>query len=215
MALTTDMEDALEADAITLVTLVKVELRSGETVNWIDGSGVVVFGGETYAGTDDVFGVLGGVESLTDGIAAEAPRWRFTFTPPDMAGVLAFCDPENQGSLVYVWEGVINKTTGLLVPDPDPVFDGFIDVPVFSPKSRAVVADCASVWELLFDDDEGANLSDAFHQSVWAGELGFAYMTGVQRQLPWGIDAPRPGVVSDLNQVDTKAILQGYVDNLL
>lgn len=213
MALTTDMEDALEAAAITHVTLVKVELRSGPTITWMDGSGFVVFGGDTYVGTDEVFGALSTVESLTDGIDAEAPRWRFTFSPPDMAGVLAFVDPENQGSPVYVWEGLIDKTTGLIVPDPDPAFDGFIDVPVFNPRSRGVVVDCACVWELLFDDDEGANLSDSFHQSVRAGELGFEFMSAVQRQLPWGIDAPRPGVVSDVTQADTRSILQGYLDN--
>lgn len=213
MPITEDMEDALGAASLLHVTLVKVELRTGQTITWLDGSGFVVFGGETYAGTDETFGVLGGVENLTDGIDAEAPRWRFTFSAPDIAGVLTFVDPENQGSPVFVWEGLIDPVTGLIVPDPDPVFDGFIDVPVFNPRTRAGVVDCACVWELLFDDDEGANLSDAFHQSVRPGELGFAYMTAIQRQLPWGIDAPRPGVVSDVNQADTRGVLQGYLGN--
>ena len=57
--------------------------------------------------------------------------------------------------------------------------------------------EAVSVWERLFDDGEGVRLTNAYHQSAWPGELGFEFVTAVQRQLPWGADTPRPSVIAD------------------
>ena len=34
--------------------------------------------------------------------------------------------------------------------------------------------------------EEGRRLSDAFHQLVWPGEMGLAFVTDVETTVPWG-----------------------------
>ena len=50
--------------------------------------------------------------------------------------------------------------------------------------------------ERFFDDDEGARLADGFHRSVWPGEEGLAFVTGVEKTVYWGMDAPPSAVVA-------------------
>ena len=84
------------------------------------------------------------------------------------------------------------------MPDPDVLFVGEVDVPELAvgEGTRAVSLRCVSVFEKLFEVEEGARLNDAFHQSIWPGEKGFEYVTDVERHLPWGQDAPRPAAVT-------------------
>jgi hypothetical protein len=78
------------------------------------------------------------------------------------------------------------------------LFMGEVDVPVLDVDKgiRTVTLECVSAWERFFEDDEGVRLTDNWHQSIWPGETGLAYVIEVTRQLPWGQDAPVPAVVT-------------------
>lgn len=176
-------------------TAVRLTLPS-VTLALLDGSGVVTFAGSTFVGEDPTYGVLADVEEISDGGEDEAPRARIRLNPKNLTALTALAASSNQGAKVEIWEGLIDLTTGLPVPDPDLAFEGFYDQPTWQPKTMDLVIDCGSVFELFFENDEGVRLTDSFHQSIWPGELGFQYVTETSRQLPWGsADVPRPVAV--------------------
>lgn len=164
------------------------------TLALLDGSAVVTFAGSTFVGEDPTYGVLASVEDFADGGEDEAPRLRFVLNPKSLAALTTLAAASNQGSKVEAWEGLIDLVTGLPVADPLMIFEGFYDQPNWAPLAMELSIDCGSVFELFFDNEEGARLTDSFHQSIWPGELGFQYVFETeQRELPWGsADKPRP-----------------------
>jgi hypothetical protein len=99
--------------------------------------------------------------------------------PPSSTAAATLCDPLYQGSSINVWLAGINPATGLLVPDPYLLFAGQVDQPTLNVDKGALSVDfeCVSQFDLLLEDDEGSRLSDAFQQSIWPGETGFANQT--------------------------------------
>lgn len=196
MTLSTAMTDALSAPAVRLFVAVKVELPGAVTLRLLDGPGFLTIGGETYTGRDATYGALAALEALDDGVDAEAPSLRLTIDPPSKEAAATLADPGVQGAAVTVWEGVFDPVTGAAVADPDMIFLGEVDTPTlqFPNRQRRVVYDVASAWERFFEDDEGARLSDAFHQSIYPGEKGMQFVTGVEKQVYWGSNAPRDAV---------------------
>ena len=79
-----------------------------------------------------------------------------------------------------------------MVPDPYLLFLGAFDQPELRVDRGVLEIDieCSSAFDLLLEDDEGARLSDAFHQSIWPGELGMLNMTGIENDIYWGMATP-------------------------
>ena len=102
-----------------------------------------------------------------------------------------------QGAAVRIWVGAIDPATGAVVPDPDSLGEYTVDVPILisSEKNRRVSLQLVSALERAFDTDRGNTLSSAFHQSVWSGELGLQYVTGVAQRIYWGQRMPARGPV--------------------
>lgn len=186
-ALSAGLEAALATDNPIVFGAVRIALP-GATLRLLDGSGVVVFGGETYVGEDATFGVLGSISALTDGTGDEAPAFDITIIPPDDTAAGTLAGATMQGSGVQLWLGAVDRATGSPLGDPYLVFAGEIDVPVISAgaQGRTVEYQVVSVMERLFDEDEGAKLSDAFHQSIWPGETAFFDVTGIEQTIYWG-----------------------------
>jgi hypothetical protein len=184
--------------SILVFVAVEIELASGY-LRLIDGSGQVTFGGNTFVGLDSTYGVLAGLEAITDGFGGTAPSLNITINPPtaDAANVLA--GEDMQGRTVNIWLGVLPWPGAVNTAPPVLVFSGQVDQGVLAVGlgSRSIALNCVSIWELLFDDAQGVRLSNAYHQAAWPGELGFQFVTAVTRQLPWGADTPRPQVVAD------------------
>lgn len=198
-ALTVQLDAALSAPAALVFHALEIQLP-GHNVRLLDGAGVATFSSMTFSGSDATYGTLAAIDTLSDGIEEQAPRLRITLLPPTTTAAADLASMDVQGSLVRLWFGAINPVTGLVVPDPDLWFAGALDVPTLSisEAGRTLEYEVASVWDRFFRHDEGARLNDAFHQSVWPGELGFEFVNEVQRQLPWGADTPRPGFVRDV-----------------
>lgn len=197
--LTPAMDTALAARSVLMFCAVEIVLPSYD-LRLLSGPGQVTFGGRTFVGRDDTYGVLGGIEEIADSEDGEAPEINLTILPPTMTAAAVLASASAQFSAVTVWVGAMDLITGAVVPDPMVVFAGEVDVPTLSgdESARALQYSVTSVFELLFEVDEGANLNNAFHQSVWPGELGFEYVTEVQRQLPWGAETARPAAVRDV-----------------
>ena len=189
----TAMETALQGSVVTLFYAYRFTLPGGVS-RLLDGAGRVEFDGAEWTGLDATFGALASVDVSSDGIATAAPELRLSVLPPNLAAAAILCDPANQGARVEMFEGLVDKATGAVIGEPDLKFDGEIDVPTLrvGKAMMSVEIVCVSVWERLFEQEEGARLSDAFHQAAHPGELGFALITSVKTPPIWGADSPRP-----------------------
>lgn len=197
--LSTATAAAFAARSVLMFCAVEIDLPGG-ALRLLDGPGQVTFGGRTFVAKDPVYGTLGGVEEVTDGVEVEAPEITVTILPPTMTAAASLASPAAQFAPVTIWVGALDKVTGDVIADPYLLFLGEVDVPTLigDAESRQLQYSVTSVFELLFETDEGSNLNNSFHQSVWPGELGFEYVSEVQRQLPWGAETARPAAVRDV-----------------
>jgi len=182
------MQAALRSPFVRLFGALEIVFPT-YTLRLIDGP--VAFKTEPWSefvARDPVFGVLGGVDSITDGTGDEAPALSLTLLPASDTAAGKLVGAAMQGSRTRCWLGVVEQATGVVVPDPMLVFDGKLDVATLSwgEKKRTVDYDIVSVFERFFDLEEGIRLSDSWHQSVWPGEFGCAFITGVAETVPWG-----------------------------
>lgn len=194
--LTPQMSAALRAGKSPLAPLVEVALP-GYTMRHLVGSGEVMFDVNKFVGMDPIFGVLVAAGNLKDGIADEAPDWALTFAPPSEASVDELTAATAQGGEVSGWLGVIDRLTGLLLPDPIQLFAGELDVARVRVGKGTLTAEwrCTSALEAFHDQEVGARLSDSWHRAVWPDETGLANMTGIERTSFWGVSSPPSQVV--------------------
>lgn len=196
-SLTPALESALKSDAPTVFGAVSISLPSGQ-INLLDGAGVLSFGGKTYVGQDDTYGTISDVENLTDGTGDSAPALGLTLLPAGDAAAAALAAPTMQGSPVAIYLGAINPVTGAVVPDPQLIFLGELDVPslVSGEQGRRLDYEIVSVFERLFEDDESARLSAGFHRSIFPNEAGLDGVTGVAETVYWGVAGQNPTGIS-------------------
>jgi hypothetical protein len=195
--LTPQLDANLRGPAPLVFGAISIDLP-GASVNLLDGAGVLAFGGRTFVGKDDTYGAISDVENLTDGTGDSAPAFSMTLIPSGDAAAAALSGPEMQGAPVYVWMGAVDKVTGIPIPDPHLVFIGELDVPILKSDEQGRLLDyeVVSVFERLFEDDESARLSDGFHQSIFPGELGYMFVTGVAQTIYWGVAGTNSTVTS-------------------
>lgn len=186
---------ALADEVILLAGLMELVLPGG-TVRISEG-GMVVWGSDTYDAEDDVFGSIGSVEAVSEGLSDEAPGGRLTLIPPDLAEAADLFQPEAQGSPLRFWLAEVDPATGEVDGDPELLFDGLVDTLKVrhARNAREVEIEFMSAAERLFAVREGNVLSPRFHQSIWAGELGLDYATGATLAVPWGTTGPPRGTV--------------------
>src|SRR3546814_7291421 len=122
------METALAAETPLVVGLLKIELPDA-TIRLRDGSGQLVFDGETYTGRDPVFGSLAAVEAIEDGVGDEAPALNFTLLPASDAASAELASPDMQGSVVSLWLAAVDRATGAVIPEPLLLFTGELAQP--------------------------------------------------------------------------------------
>ena len=197
MPMSADMVTALDAPVIVRFFACEIVLPD-YTLRLLDGASQVTFDGRTFVGEDPTYGTLGQVQAITEGLGTEAPRMRMPLYPPTLAACARLNQMDVQGSPVTAWWGVCDPVSGVVLPDPEVMFVGEIDLPKYlrGKGKRAVELDCCSAWEFLFVQDEGQRLNDAHQQTIDPTDRGLEYVSEVERQLPWGADAPRSPMVS-------------------
>jgi hypothetical protein len=169
---------------------VQVELPAA-TLRLIDGAGFVSFtvdgATQTFNGRDPVYGVLSASDAIQEGFGDNAPAFAFTIQPATDGATAALSDLGIQGSRVRVWSGARNPVTNAVI-GVSLRFDGFLDFATIEGDINEISIDfqCITWAELFFLTQEGISLSNGFHQSLYPGETGLAYMTGIQRTVIWG-----------------------------
>ncbi|WP_297803391.1 hypothetical protein [uncultured Brevundimonas sp.] len=198
MALNSSFEAALIGAAPLVCLLLEIVLPD-HTIRVTDGAAQIVFNSKTYQPEDSVYGVLDQIEGVGESLGTEAPRLQFTFLPASLPALADLTDPTNQGASAKVWFAGVNPATGLLIGEPELLFNGELDtIEVTAEENRTVITfDVASAWERLFAANEGNRLNFFFVNGLFPDAYGTEYVTSIQRDLPWNYNAARPRVVSD------------------
>jgi hypothetical protein len=184
------LDAALSGPAPTIFGTVAIDLP-GRQLNLLSEAGRVTFGGRTFVGRDATYGTLQAMENLTDGMGTEAPRLSMTLTPASDAAAADLAAPEMQGSLTAISFGAVNPATGQVI-GTHLLFLGELDVPIIKAGAdgREIEYEVASIFERFFSEDEGIRLSPGFHEDVWPGERGLAYLNDVPQGVYWGVERP-------------------------
>ncbi len=175
----------------TLAGLVKIELPT-RTVRLCDG-GLVTWSAETFTARDDVFGTVGGLDGLTEGLGDEVPALTMKLLPAPAAAPSDLAQAGFQTARVRFWIAEVNPDTSAVVGTPDLQFDGQLDQSTITvgKDTREVDYTVVSMAERLFNRAEGNSLSPTFHKSVWSGETGHDGATGLTIGVAWGAEAPK------------------------
>lgn len=193
--MTPQMNAALGGARVLIAGLLRIELHD-HVIRLCDGSAAITWDAEVYSGRDPVYGTIGSVEAITEATGDTIPGLDLSLLPPALPAAVHLCAPANQGAPVRLWLASVNYDTGVVVPSPELIFAGELDAAalVQDRAELAVEIAVASVFERLFEPDEGARLADSFHQDIWPGELGFANMTGTPVNKLWGPGEKPPSV---------------------
>lgn len=185
------LQTALETDNPTVFGALQIDLNDGRVIRLLDSSGQLVIDGNTFAGKDATFGTLAAVDAIDDGMSDQAPAMSLTLLPASTAAAQDLAAADMQGSRVRLWIGAVTRSTGAVI-DKYLLFDGELDVPILTAdqSTRELKYECVSSMERLFENNEGARMSDAFHESVWPGEGGMEPATGLVKKIYWGASKP-------------------------
>lgn len=187
------LKSALSQPSVLLFGALKIELP-GYTLRLVDGSANIPIGGETYVGQDATFGTIAEMSEMTEEIGDSAPEITVALFPPDVTATAALSHPNMQGSRATLMVGAVDPISGLPIGTPEILFLGEIDVPTITldqSGARKVEYTIVSVFERLFEVEEGQRASNGWHQSIWPGELGLEHMTGTDVNLYWGAKSPQ------------------------
>ncbi|WP_319290091.1 hypothetical protein [Sphingobium sp.] len=200
------MKAALAQPAPWMFGAVKIEFP-GYTLRLLDGSAQLNFGGETYIGIDPTFGTIDSISEIEEELGDSAPEITLSLFPPDLSATAALSHPDMQGSTVNLMLGAVDPISGSVLGTPEPMFLGEIDVPTVTLEEsgqRSVSYSIVSVFERLFETEEGQRASNGYHQSIFPGELGLDFMTGTDVNLYWGSKPPaasKPSTSAVLKQI--------------
>jgi hypothetical protein len=187
--LTPAFDAELAKPSPTVFGSVSIDLPQAQ-INLLDGAGVLTFSGRTYRGMDATYGTLASIEPIEEGVGDEAPALSISLLPSGDAAAADLAAATMQGSPVLIHIGGVNPVNGAVIPDPQLIFIGELDVATLISKEngRQLDYDVVSVFERLFELDEGARLSPGFHQSIWPGEVLFDEITGLTQDYFWGVE---------------------------
>lgn len=180
---------------IRLSGLLKLELRDGRVMRICDG-GWVPWGAEKFVARDPTFGILGAMEAFEEGVGDEVPAFSLTFLPATTAAAADLAAPGMQGSRLRLWTAELDDLTGQIVGTPDQQFDGMLDQVTFvvGLRKRELRMTIVPRGERFFNSNDGNNLSDTFHKSVYPGERGEENASD-SVSVAWGTEAS-PGTNS-------------------
>lgn len=190
---------AMKSRSYVQAHLLRIELPD-HTIRLLDGSGFVVWGAgenaEVFQGKDPEFGTISGFGEFTEAEGTEAPRQTVQLLYKDNAALARLTAPMAQGSPVTIYLAVVDRQTGAVIGEPDPRFFGELDDGSFNVDrtSKMLELELSTVWERLFDDNEGHRWNDTFWSYLYGpGARAFEHMPYVGGKMHWGYNGPSSG----------------------
>lgn len=191
MTMDATLKAALQGASPTTFTAVSIAITGGATIRLCSG-GFVVLGGNTYSAEDATYGVLGDIDTLSDGADGQATNFEITLHPPSLAALSALAAASAQGSVVTVYQGAVDPATGASIGTAETLVTGELNRTrrLVGRETSALVLICSTEEARLLERNEEWNLSDQSHQAAWPGELGEAFATGLTGKVWWRVTDP-------------------------
>lgn len=187
-----DLTLELQTPAPTPILLVTTTLNAA-TVRLTDG-GFAVWSAQTYASESATYGAIGAIGEIEDGADGQATVCDVTLLC-DQTAMGLWIDPAEQGSVLTVHLGALDRATGLLEGTPELLFRGELDQPrIGSGPSQSLVYDCITEEARMLEANDEQRLTDSFHRSVWPGELGYDKVTELEQIVFWREDDNRDAI---------------------
>lgn len=208
---------SLAAPALRTFLAVKIDLQStGTSINLLDGSASITFAVDgvstTFTGRDATFGTLGGVDTIAEQIASEAPSVSVSIMPISVNAIGELSQPKNQGSPVRIWFGTVAEMSGAVI-GTELLWSGRLDTVVTNvqPNGQSCELVTVSAYDRLFAINEGEALNKAWHQAIWPGETGLDFNVDSTVEIYWGGEAGKPSTtpIPSVGQSPTLAQLFG------
>ncbi|MYL98403.1 hypothetical protein GR702_11575 [Novosphingobium sp. FGD1] len=193
---------SLAAPSLRMFQAVRIDLQStGTAINLLDGSASLSLSVDgvatTFAGRDPIFGTLGGMDTIAEQIASEAPSVSLSLMPPSANAIGELSAPKNQGSRVRIWFGTVNDMTGAVI-GTELLWSGRLDTVVthVQPNAQSCELVTVSAYDRMFATNEGEALNKEWHQAIWPGETGFNFNVDSTVAKFWGGDAGTPSTTA-------------------
>lgn len=193
MTLETALNTAINEQSVTLFTAVQIALPD-QTINLIDTAGFVTFNVDgspvTFTGSDPIFGTLMGVSAVGSQMGNETPRSTITIQPPTVEAMGHLAGVNVQGSVVRVWEGAVDQSTGAVIGTPHQFWTGLIDIPtaITDATTRMIELDTVSVLARFLQKNEGIRLNLAWQRHHFANAAGLAFNVQATETPKWGAE---------------------------
>lgn len=195
MSMSPAMLAVLKSRNPLLVHLLRIELPD-HTIRLVDGSGFAVWGEEAFTGSDPDFGTVAGYGEFTETEGTEAPRQSVQLLTKNNSALARLTAPAAQGSPVSIYAAAIDPQTGVIIGEPDARFIGELDDATFTigKNGSLLELELATIWERLFDDNEGHRWNDTFWTYLFgSGARAFQHIPNVGGKLFWGYNGPSNG----------------------
>jgi hypothetical protein len=192
--MTPAMAAALASGRYTLTALFRVDLPSGVRRLML-GSGETKWGADKFVGYDATIGHVDSGEELREDVSGEAPNTSLTIVPAPAADKAAIAGAAVQLAPFQIWLAALQLDGSShveVVPDPEPLFSGFIDQATINLDANRSEIDYTliSAFDYFFEDSEGQRLNSQFHTSIYPGEHGLDNVTGLTKKIYWGAVPP-------------------------
>ena len=176
-------------NAVALTGLVQIDLPE-TTLRYCDG-GFFEFEGETFRGEDPVFGTIGALQAMSEGVGDTVPALTMTLLPANDTAPAEISKPGHQTARVRFWIAEYDVPTGV-ISSSEVMFDGQIDQTVLTVGRdiKELSVSIVSLAERLFEGNIGNTLNPTWHKSVWPGETGHDNATGLSIPIAWGVESP-------------------------
>jgi len=180
--LTTETSEALDADVVRPITMVKLELDSS-TIAVHSGLGTVTFGGQDYLGV----GTLGTVSNMKEASTVAPTGISLTLSgiPPEYIALIVGTHYKGRPATVYV--GLLNHSHEL-IEDPMVGFRGRLD---YADVEMGETASITLSAESRLVDWSRARVSRYTHedqQAKFPGDMGLEFVAKMQDvPILWGV----------------------------
>lgn len=179
-------------------TAVRIDVPTGP-INLLTAAGLVRFTVDgvmtDFKTAHPVFGHIATMGDISSNASDESPHLEITMMPPTIEAAGYLSQTNLQGSRVRVWRGEADPQTGLVIGDPERLWNGDLDTAnlVVTKGHRSLVIDSSGIFERFLMPSEGDALSPNWHLHMFGGSLSLLsgnISTGVP--TAWGKDAVAP-----------------------